>query len=311
MTSTRYASPAAFKQAVEHRLREQAEADGVELARLRQLLVFDRFLARIAASFGDRVTPKGGLVIEYRLKRARTTKDIDVRLLSVPDKTLGELQRAGRLDLDDFLSFEVRPDPRHPTIPAEGTTYPGRRYRVRGLLAGKIFGSPFSLDIVFAESLSGKVERITGSPFLAFAGVKPASFRIYPLDTHIAEKFHAYTLPRSRPNSRVKDLPDIALLASVRALDSTSLRTAIVRTFATRKTHPLPADTPPPPQTWSTVYRTMALSDGLRWATLEQLTEAVAAFLDPVLSGATGKWDPDSWSWRITQRSGPPRASGG
>ena len=71
----RYSNPGAFKQAVEQRLRNQAANDGVELARLRQLLVFDRFLARLAVVFEDRMVLKGGLVVELRLDRARTTKD--------------------------------------------------------------------------------------------------------------------------------------------------------------------------------------------------------------------------------------------
>ncbi|MEK7466007.1 MAG: nucleotidyl transferase AbiEii/AbiGii toxin family protein [Planctomycetota bacterium] len=297
MKQERYASPAAFKQAVEHRLRAQAAADGVELARLRQLLVFDRFLARISAAFGDRAILKGGLVLELRLKRARTTKDIDLRLLGNPEAALGKLQQAGRLDLDDFLVFEVLPDPRHPEIKAQGMAYPGRRYRVRGLLAGKIFGTSFALDVAFAEPLWGDVERIEGSAFLAFAGVKSARLRIYPLEAHIAEKLHAYSLPRSRPNIRVKDLPDIALLASVRALQATVLRTAFKKTFEARKTHDLPGATPHPPAAWAAVYETMALNDCLRWSTLHQLFKAVAAFLDPVLSGEKGRWDPKSWSW--------------
>lgn len=41
----KYASPEAFKQALEQRLRAEAKT-GAELARKRQLLVFDRFLAR-------------------------------------------------------------------------------------------------------------------------------------------------------------------------------------------------------------------------------------------------------------------------
>ena len=44
---------------------------------------------------------------------------------------------------------------------------------------------------------------------LAFAGIAPPTLRLYPVETHIAEKLHAYTLPRPRPNSRVKDLPDL------------------------------------------------------------------------------------------------------
>ena len=73
MTPRRYATPAAFKQAVEHRLREMAAGEGSEHARLRQLLVFGRFLARVVTTFGDRVTLKGGLAVELRLENARTT----------------------------------------------------------------------------------------------------------------------------------------------------------------------------------------------------------------------------------------------
>ena len=57
------------------------------LARKRQLLVFDRFLARVVAIFGDAALLKGGLVLELRLERARTTKDIDLRVIGSPDVT--------------------------------------------------------------------------------------------------------------------------------------------------------------------------------------------------------------------------------
>ena len=43
--SQKYESPAAFKQALEHRLKEATPA-GVPVARTRLLAVFDRFLAR-------------------------------------------------------------------------------------------------------------------------------------------------------------------------------------------------------------------------------------------------------------------------
>lgn len=66
-----YDSPAAFKRALEDRLKS-ASASGVDFARRRQLLVFDRFLARVAATFGDAAVLKGGLVLELRLERART-----------------------------------------------------------------------------------------------------------------------------------------------------------------------------------------------------------------------------------------------
>lgn len=67
MTVRTYSSPAAFKHALEQRLRA-ATKSGAELARKRQLLVFDRFLARVIDVLGDAATLKGGLVLELRLE---------------------------------------------------------------------------------------------------------------------------------------------------------------------------------------------------------------------------------------------------
>ncbi|HEX9298250.1 MAG TPA: nucleotidyl transferase AbiEii/AbiGii toxin family protein [Polyangiaceae bacterium] len=73
-------------------------ASGVDLARRRQLLVFDRFLARIVGELGDSAMIKGGLVVELCVERARTTKDIDLRLIGPPTGILERLQRAARHD---------------------------------------------------------------------------------------------------------------------------------------------------------------------------------------------------------------------
>ena len=55
MTTRTYSAPEAFKQALEQRFRSATKTGG-EFARRRQLLVFDRFLARIVAVLGDAVT---------------------------------------------------------------------------------------------------------------------------------------------------------------------------------------------------------------------------------------------------------------
>ena len=55
MTIHAYSSPEAFKQALEQRLRTSARS-GDEFARKRQLLVFDRFLARVFDVLGDAAT---------------------------------------------------------------------------------------------------------------------------------------------------------------------------------------------------------------------------------------------------------------
>jgi len=80
-----YATPAAFKAALEQRLRDSSKS-GVELARRRQLLVFDRLLARVTRVLGKAAMLKGGLVLEFRLERARTTRDVDLRLVCSPEE---------------------------------------------------------------------------------------------------------------------------------------------------------------------------------------------------------------------------------
>lgn len=134
---------------------------------------------------------------------------------------------------------------------------------------------------------------------LAFAGIAPPTLRLYPIETHVAEKLHAYTMPRARPNSRVKDLPDLALLGSVQELDARRLRAALEQTFAFRKTHALPESVPAPPEAWRTPYEAMAREDQLHWATLDQVTKAARAFLEPVLAAELdARWLPAEWRWR-------------
>ena len=298
MSPSRYPTPVGFRAALEARLRRRASGDGLELQRVRQLVVFERFLARLVAEFEDGVVLKGGLVLELRLERARTTKDVDLRLVGAPSRTLDRLQRAGRRDLGDHLEFLVVPDPRHPEIEAEGMAYEGLRFRVEPRIADKIYGRPFGVDVAFAEPLGGPVELIEPPGWLDFAGVEPPAVPVYPLETHIAEKLHAYTLPRSRPNSRVKDLPDIALLATVRPIEAESLRRAIARTWTHRGTHPLPDRVPAPPESWERPYAELARTNGLRWGDLGSVADAVAAFLDPVLDqDQPGLWTPEEWRW--------------
>lgn len=153
-----YATPLAFKQSVEQRLKTEALDSGTDLHRLRQLLVFDRFLARLFAIYEDAVVVKGGLSIELRLERARTTKDIDLRLVGDPGAVLPRFQAAGRIDLGDYLVYEVQPDRRHHEIQAAGMAYTGLRYRVETRLAGKPYGAPFGVDVAFAEPLQGEVD---------------------------------------------------------------------------------------------------------------------------------------------------------
>ena len=112
MTIRKYSSPEAFKQALEQRLRTYAKS-GAAFARKRQLLVFDRLLARVVAVLGDAATLKGGLVLELRIEHARTTKDVDLRMVGSPDDILTRLQpeRLGGIPRRDRWSTPRDSDP--------------------------------------------------------------------------------------------------------------------------------------------------------------------------------------------------------
>lgn len=236
--SNRYSTPQAFKTALEERLRTEAAKTGTDMGRLRQLLVFDRCLARLSAVFKDAIILKGGLALELRLEQARTTKDIDLRIVGNLNQTLLRLQEAGQMDLGDYLTFEIQAHADQPEIDGPGTIYGGQRFWAQAYMTGKIYAGPFGIDVAVAEPIVGLPDTVLGSTFLEFAGIEPVTLRIYPLETHIAEKIHAYTMPRAgSPNSRVKDLPDIALLASIRPISSKTLRSAIKQTFNHRQTH--------------------------------------------------------------------------
>jgi hypothetical protein len=298
MTARIYSSPESFKQALEQRLRTSTQT-GVDFARKRQLLVFDRFLARIVAAFGNAVTLKGGLVLELRIDRARTTQDIDLRMMGSSDNVLARLQDAARRDLGDFMTFEVGPDEDHPEIRGDGMLYEGVRFRAECRLAGRLYGQRFGVDVGFGDPILGDPDVVVLDDVLGFAGIAPPTLRLYPIETHIAEKLHAYTMPRARPNSRVKDLPDLALLASAQVLDAARLRAALEQTFDFRKTHELPRSLPEPVPAWTDPYAAMARSDQLRWITLVDVTIAARSFLDPVLAGSLdATWRPENWMWR-------------
>jgi hypothetical protein len=292
-----YASPESFKRALEQRLRNGADSSN-EFVRRRQLLVFDRFLARVTAEFGDAAVLKGGLVLELRLERARTTKDVDLRVTGSSRNVLSKLEKSAALDLGDFMRFEIGRDKDHPGIQNDGMKYDGLRFRAVCRLAGHQYGDPFGVDIAFGDPLVGEPDAVVAEDVLGFAGIAPPKLLLYPVETHIAEKLHAYTLPRLRRNTRVKDLPDIGLLAGSRPFELARLRAALMVTFNYRNTHVLPEEFPEPYPSWAAPYEAMAREDRLPWTTLVEVTKVVQAFLNPVLLGtAEERWNPRRWRW--------------
>lgn len=288
-----YATPGAFRTALDARLRRDPRG----LVFARQRLVFERYLARLVLEFGDSLVLKGGLALVQRNAQARTTSDIDLRVIGDPSTLLLRTQQAGRLSLADHLQFEVAYDK---PLTNPGLHYEGQRYRVKPTIAARPYAEPFHLDCAFAEPIVGEAVLHTLPDTLAFIGEAPAAIRLYPVVSHVAEKLHAYTFTYQggRPSSRVKDLPDIALLAASTPIVGNELQQAIATTFAHRRTHDAPGAVPRPAVEWQRPYAELAAEAGWLWQDLDAAFTAVAAFLDPVLGAhAVTRWDPATWAW--------------
>lgn len=187
MTPRTYATPEAFKKALDDRIKKPRD---------RQLLVFQRYLARVVGTFGEQVVLKGGFALELSLQSARSTRDIDLRAMGSPDALLDRLQAAAERDLGDYLTFRVERDARHPLI--EEVRYQGQRFTVRCMLAARPYGEPFGLDVAFGDPLYGPPDRLTLPDTLAFIGVLPTQVSVYPVSTHVAEKLRCRVIVPTR-----------------------------------------------------------------------------------------------------------------
>lgn len=290
----KYQTGGAFRRALEQRLRNQSFQTGVPLVRLRKMIAFDRFLARLLKLQPKNWVVKGGLALQLRLgDRAHTTMDIDVLSLYSHQIT-SALREAGSLALNDWFSFEVAA----PTIDTDveiGVV----RHTIRTLLDGRTF-ERFHADVGMDDPLVEQVEYLQIPALLGFADLKPTNVPCYPVTQQIAEKLHTYTRPRiSGERSRVKDFIDILLLADIGTIDGNNLRKAIRATFSAKDTHPLPTSVPTPPSDWSRGFTRMAHEVGLADLTLNNAYQLIQDFLYPVLTNTeTGTWDRETQKWR-------------
>jgi hypothetical protein len=289
-----YRTGVAFRRALEDRLARESTATGVPLTRLRKLVAFERLLARLVQADPDGWLLKGGLLLQLRLGIfARATKDIDILLLASPDGATEALVRAGTLDLGDWFSFAIRRD----SAVLPGFELGGRRFFVTASVGGRTFES-FHIDVGSGDPVIEPPEYLTMSPLLAFADIPPVTIPCYPLTQHLAEKVHAYVLPRETgESSRVKDLVDIVLIADHFSIDARKLEAAIKATFGARS-DPAPMRLPEPPPAWSAPYRNLAAQVVLQQKTLFEGYLAAQRFLDPILCGeAQGSWSPEAQAW--------------
>jgi len=262
-----YRTPEALRRALEDRLIATSRHGGGDLPRMRRQVAFDRLLCRLFAKQDSPWLLKGGYAMELRIKSARTTRDIDLALRSMPgggsqwDDTAVRrlLQDLADVDLGDGFEFFIG----EPTMDLDAAPYGGSRFPVEASMGGRNFAS-FHLDVSAGDVLREPFELLEGHDWLGFAGIAPSKVPAISREEQFAEKLHAYSLPREgRPNSRVKDLVDLLLLIESSTLDVDRVGQCIEATFRRRDTHPVPSSPEPPPQAWAGPFAEMAGKCGL------------------------------------------------
>jgi predicted nucleotidyltransferase component of viral defense system len=292
----KYTSAAAFRQALEERLKNEAASTGLGLARLRKRVAFELFLRRLLVVAPDRWVLKGALALNFRLAIAtRFTKDIDLGRDDDEQAAIRDITAAQQLAMDDYFTFAAtRTDELEDT-----DEFSAIRFHVTAQLAGRTF-EQFLVDIGFSNTISWTPDTIHTSHSLAFAGIEPLALPAIPIPQHLAEKVHAYTRTYGepkRPSTRPKDLVDILLIESSATITAEDLRDALQSTFAERARQPLPSSLPPPPTTWADPYRRLATTVEVE-SDLSTAFARAAAFLDPVLaSHAHGQWNTQCGEW--------------
>lgn len=284
-----YATAGAFRRALEERLKKASLTDQIDPNRLRRQVSFDRLLARL---FREEPAPwvlKGGYALELRFKAARSTVDIDLTVQRVETTAAGGdtnqviramLQSAADISLGDWFEFAVGPA----SIDLTAAPYGGARYPVEARMDERTFAR-FHLDAGVGDVVMRPLETIVCRDWLGFAGIESSRVLMIAREQQLAEKIHAYTLPRNAANSRVKDLVDLALLIGSGGLDKRRILEALRLTFERRGTHDL-ASLVPPPADWQIPFQALAEECGLP-TDVAAVFARVQEFVEEVLAQRT------------------------
>jgi hypothetical protein len=226
------------------------------------------------------------MALEVRIgDKARSTRDLDLALRDAG--TEGTLVREFLIDCvatdreGDAFEFRIGA----PTsISSDEAGRPGWRFSVDARMANRTFAK-FRLDVVARTEEVSKIQRVRLPGVLAFAGFKTQEVDVVDPAQHFAEKLHALTRSYGdRPNSRVRDLPDLVLLIEEGLEPNEELLAVVTHVFSERATHDLPKELPDPPVFWADSYSTLASELEITAKTIEEAMALLRPFWAATLS---------------------------
>jgi hypothetical protein len=279
-------------------LQNKARKDKRPTDELLALYTLEGFLARLANSASaSQLVLKGGVLMAAYAAR-RPTRDVDLQaqeLSNDADHVLDLVRTIANIPAQDGLAFDAAGAAAE--VIRDDDEYTGVRVSMKAQLAtAKI---TFHVDVNVGDPIMPEPQTVE-LPRLLGGSVK---LRGYPLPMVHAEKV-VTAVSRGTANTRWRDFGDVYTLARAHPIDAAELAQAFARVAAHRQV---------------TLARLADALDGYadlaqaRWAawrrrqkreadlpaSFAEVLDLVAAFADPVLSGAvtTGTWDPAALAW--------------
>jgi predicted nucleotidyltransferase component of viral defense system len=292
---------------VRARLLARARAEKTDYQILLTRFALERLLYRLSVCpHRDRFILKGALLfVTWLHDPFRPTRDLDLLGYGANDlETITDTFKAicSTPVPDDGVIFDV--EGLTAAAIREDLEYGGVRVQTFAVIDGARI--PIQVDIGFGDIITPGPVEITYPVLLD----SPApNLRAYPVETVVAEKFHAIVL-LGIANSRLKDFYDLWLISRSFELDGAAMSTAVQRTFERRET-PMPTDVPTGltrlyAEEWNARWNAFLKREYMNAAPLDlgQVLEDLRQFLVPLMTPPrTASYWPSGGPWADRKKS--------
>lgn len=260
---------------------------------------YDRFLCRIFSEgdCSDWVL-KGGSAMLARIPSTRRTLDADLFEDGYDaEESLEDLKRLASIDLGDFFRFEFVSA--RPILQGGNQPYAdGYRVTFKIFLGTKLRGA-IHVDLATHVGALPRVDVEEPQNRLPLQGLKTVPYRLFPLPCQFADKVCAIVeRVNGEESTRVKDLVDLAIIATTQTIDGVELIAAL-RTEIGKRALGYPIDFEIPRRWTEKEFRNNAYGTSVSNLGMQEAAALIRKLLDEVQKDACclGVWDPCRRIW--------------
>jgi hypothetical protein len=226
----------------------------------------------------------------------RATIDVDLFRSTALEVSEADFRAAVQQDIGDWFQFEIGPG-RALSAGTSGIRLPATAF------IGMTEWCTFHVDLVGPEvQMTGSPDQMPPLARLTMPDIEQASYRVYPLVDHIADKVAAILQtygPEQTVSTRYKDLVDLVAIVSKVSVEAGAQQAAF-KSEAIRRGLTLPKSFGVPDRVlWQSGYSAEATRSQLTVGlALDDALAIVGPFLNPLLNGsASGTWEPSRGCW--------------